>query len=188
MYVVPSDTINAQGWSCFPKARGSVRRPWRVYLRSLTRALIAQSQNYAKRVDRPIFNNVLLPRTKGFLACITAFRDSHIKFVYGCFHHLSALTWRPHNCVPSDEIPSPNYAPNLLSFNYLSALRFPRACSSIRHPRCDPLSSLHILMLQLPKENGDLASWLLDRWGEKEKILEKLRGDWEISVKELQGI
>jgi len=43
-------------------------------------------------------------------------------------------------------------------------------------------------MLQLPKENGDLASWLLDRWGEKEKILEKLRGDWEISVKELQGI
>ena len=40
-------------------------------------------------------------------------------------------------------------------------------------------------MLQLPKEDGDLASWILDRWAEKEEMLEKLRGDWEIGIKEL---
>ena len=49
--------------------------------------LTTQSHNYAKKVDLPVFNNVLLPRTKGFVACITAFRGSHIKFVYGYFHH-----------------------------------------------------------------------------------------------------
>jgi lysocardiolipin and lysophospholipid acyltransferase len=45
--------------------------------------LIIQSHRYAKKMDLPLFNNVLLPRTKGFVACINEFRDSHIKFVYG---------------------------------------------------------------------------------------------------------
>jgi hypothetical protein len=47
------------------------------------RLLIAQSHGYAKKMDLPVYNNVLIPRTKGFVACVTQFRESHIKYVYG---------------------------------------------------------------------------------------------------------
>ena len=47
------------------------------------RCLITQSHGYAKKMDLPVYNNVLIPRTKGFVACIREFRDSHIQYVYG---------------------------------------------------------------------------------------------------------
>ena len=45
--------------------------------------LILQSQEHAKKNNLQVFNNVLLPRTKGFNAFISEFRESHVKFVYG---------------------------------------------------------------------------------------------------------
>ena len=42
-----------------------------------------QSQEHARKNNLPVFENVLLPRTKGFCAFISEFRESHIKFVYG---------------------------------------------------------------------------------------------------------
>ncbi|KAI8800581.1 hypothetical protein BJ742DRAFT_840855 [Cladochytrium replicatum] len=75
----------------------------------LTRDKLKEAQDFARSRDLPILKNVLIPRTKGFVATVQSFRGgTHIKAVYdltlvyrhkklgfGAYPHILAMTFAP---------------------------------------------------------------------------------------------
>ncbi|CAO3647538.1 unnamed protein product [Cunninghamella blakesleeana] len=53
----------------------------------------ALCQSFAREHGYTVTENVLLPRTKGFLTCVQQFRHSHIKYIYGSFFFLDIHTY-----------------------------------------------------------------------------------------------
>lgn len=49
----------------------------------LTPSKLAASQKFMQGRGLPFLSNVMMPRTKGFIACVNKFRGSHVKHVYG---------------------------------------------------------------------------------------------------------
>ena len=49
----------------------------------LTPSKLAASQKFMLGRGLPLLSNVMMPRTKGFIACVNKFRGTHVKCVYG---------------------------------------------------------------------------------------------------------
>ncbi|CAG8823220.1 20753_t:CDS:2, partial [Dentiscutata erythropus] len=48
----------------------------------LTSRKLLESQKFARERGLPILRNLLLPRTKGFVACVRQLRNAHVQYVY----------------------------------------------------------------------------------------------------------
>jgi len=110
----------------------------------LTPEKLKQSQDFAKKKDLPIWNNVLLPRSKGFVSTIQGLDDT-IKAVYDF------------TIVYEDGRRPPTF----------SSMAFRRGGRAHIHTRRYPIETL-------PKKEEELNDWLMDRWIEKEKLIDTM--------------
>eukprot|EP01027_Heterolobosea_sp_BB2_P009591 GEZU01014123.1.p1 GENE.GEZU01014123.1~~GEZU01014123.1.p1 ORF type:complete len:327 (+),score=111.06 GEZU01014123.1:75-1055(+) len=111
----------------------------------LTQKKLEKSQEYAKKKDLPVFQNVLLPRTKGFIATVGALRGSHVKYVYD-------LTLGYGKDVPTIW--------NILSRSY-------KGRKLHIHVR-------RFAIADLPTSDDELAKWCYARFKEKDELLTNL--------------
>jgi 1-acyl-sn-glycerol-3-phosphate acyltransferase len=44
---------------------------------------LREAQEFSEQRDLPVMQHVLVPRVKGFVACMTKLRKSHVKYLYG---------------------------------------------------------------------------------------------------------
>ncbi|CAO3587208.1 unnamed protein product [Absidia cylindrospora] len=114
-------------------------------------------------------DHVLLPRTRGFTACVNAFRQSHIKYIYDftiAYRHLSKNA-------------KFNEAPDMVHIHTTDSLApdYQFHVNIKRYAICD-----------LPTDDDGIANWLRQRYVEKDHFLAKLRDQWtdglDIEVRE----
>lgn len=139
-----------------------------------------KSQNFAKkRGDLPVLNNVLLPRTRGFIATVQAMRGSHVKAVYdftlvGCWLELlfknSVILFVVH-CLQA-------YYNTEKGFGVRPSLWRIHSHTLAGHYA----AHVHVrryLISDLPETDEELSKWVQARFVEKDATLEVLREDWE---------
>jgi len=135
-------------------------RKWPVWLITFAEGTrikpttLAESQEFSRKAGLPILTNVLIPRNKGFNACITALRGSHIRHVYDLTIAYYPMTIKP---------------PTMLQIFCLKTI--------------SPFYKFHVHVRrydidELPRGTQELNAWLLDRWVEKDQYLEGLKRDW----------
>jgi len=114
----------------------------------LTPEKLKASHAFAKKTDLPILNNVLLPRSKGFLATVKALRDGTATAIYDF-----TLVYNDGKKPPS-----------------LSSIVMRRGGKISIHTR-------RYLISELPKSDEDLHNWILDRWKEKDQLIDQFLKD-----------
>lgn len=119
---------------------------------------LVEAQNFARERGYPVMDNVLLPRTKGFVSCVNEFRGSHINYIYDFTIAYKRLHHRK----------SFNQAPSMVRAHIHSL--WPEYQF---HVHCRRFA-----IKDLPSDENELGDWLRDRWVEKDKILTSLREDW----------
>jgi len=108
----------------------------------MTKSKLAESQKYAKKNDLTIFNYLLYPRTKGFVATVEALREDvdavyDITIAYTDVDKVSLLKLTEGNTK------------QVISM-YIK-----------RHP-----------IKSLPTGSTELNQWVIEQWKEKEKLME----------------
>ncbi|KAJ3128474.1 hypothetical protein HK098_004369 [Nowakowskiella sp. JEL0407] len=113
------------------------------------------SQVYAAKKGLPVLKNVMLPRTKGFVATVNAFRNTHIKAVYD------------------------------LTIAYKHDEKGFQAFPSVINLHTTPLKGYHFnihvrrfLIADLPEDEEELSQWVINMWKEKDEILEYMKTNW----------
>lgn len=56
----------------------------------LTPEKLRAAQEFSEQRDLPIMQNVMVPRVKGFVACMSKLRKSHVKYLYGKLYSYQA--------------------------------------------------------------------------------------------------
>ncbi|KAG9290917.1 hypothetical protein G9A89_011067 [Geosiphon pyriformis] len=123
----------------------------------MTPQKVQEGQKFSKERGLPILRNLLVPRTKGFIACLGQLRDSHVKYVYDftiAYHHITKGLQLP---------------PNLVQIHMYSNL--------------SPPWSFHVHVRRyaiedLPKNEERLVEWIKERFVEKDAILEDMKSNW----------
>ncbi|CAB4488285.1 acyltransferase-domain-containing protein [Rhizophagus irregularis] len=123
----------------------------------LTQKKLQESQAFARERGLPILQNLLLPRTKGFVACIRQLRNTHVKYVYDftiAYRHIKKGLQCP---------------PNLLQIHSL--------------PIITPPWYFHVHVRKysiedLPSDEEKLAEWVKQVFVEKDTILEDMKIKW----------
>lgn len=119
---------------------------------------LLDAQNFSRERGYPIMDNVLLPRTKGFVSCVNEFRGSHINYVYD---FTIAYRHRGHKKA------------------FLQAPSMVRAHVSSLWPEYQfHVHCRRFAISDLPSDEEELGNWLRARWAEKDKILTTLRQEW----------
>lgn len=117
------------------------------------------SEKFCKENGRPPLRNVLFPRTKGFIATVKSFRNSHVKFIYditlGYYHPEKGL----------------GYPPNVFSVHLLGNLEGYKYFIHVKR----------YYLKDLPEGDADLCNWLFDRFYEKDAIIETWKKSLEKS-------
>ncbi len=121
---------------------------------------IAQSHEYAKKNNLPVFDYTLLPRSKGFIASVKGLRGSHIGHVYDLtiayYHHR-----RGFGATPSLQ----DYL-----LGRLNEYQF--------RVHVDRYS-----MDQVPKEDADISKWLVCLYEAKNVRLAAWKAQWDAEWK-----
>ncbi|KAJ8551373.1 hypothetical protein K7X08_000743 [Anisodus acutangulus] len=108
-----------------------------------THAKLLAAQEYAVSAGKPIPRNVLIPRTKGFVAAVT-----HLRSVVPAIYNITFA-------IPKDK-PRP------------TLLRLLRGCSSVVHVRVE-----RCLMHELPEDESGIAQWCRDVFVVKDALLDR---------------
>ncbi|CAO3641100.1 unnamed protein product [Cunninghamella echinulata] len=119
---------------------------------------LALCQSFARDHGYTVTENVLLPRTRGFITCVQQFRRSHIKYIYD---FTIAYRHKKQN-APFNE------APNLIRIHIDTLSPEYQFHVHIRRYTID----------ELPMDEEELSKWLRDRFVEKDQILNKLKVQW----------
>ncbi|KAJ8653165.1 hypothetical protein O0I10_011214 [Lichtheimia ornata] len=121
---------------------------------------LRECQAFEKERGFTIMCNVLLPRTKGFVTCINAFRFSHVKYVYDftiCYNHRL-----------QDNTTEFNVAPDMVRVHVRElGDEYEFHVNVRRYP-----------IEELPKDDEQLAAWLRQRYVEKDQLLTRMRERW----------
>ncbi|KAI7886082.1 acyltransferase-domain-containing protein [Lichtheimia hyalospora FSU 10163] len=121
---------------------------------------LRECQAFEKERGFTIMCNVLLPRTKGFVTCINAFRFSHVKYVYDftiCYSHQL-----------QDNTTEFNVAPDMVRVHVRElGDEYEFHVNVRRYP-----------IEELPNEDEQLAAWLRQRYVEKDQLLTRMRESW----------
>ncbi|CAG8542964.1 8542_t:CDS:2 [Ambispora gerdemannii] len=123
----------------------------------MTPQKVREGQQFSKKRGLPILQNLLVPRTKGFIACLGQLRDTHVKFVYDftiAYRHVTKGIQSP---------------PNLVQVHSYSNL--------------SPPWSFHVHVRKyaiedLPRDEEKIAEWVKERFVEKDAILEDMKTHW----------
>jgi 1-acyl-sn-glycerol-3-phosphate acyltransferase len=105
---------------------------------------VKKSQEFAKKKDLPVLKHVLLPRTKGFIATVQAFKRNKVaKAVYD------------------------------ITIMYEDGTRPPLGLDvALRNPSKVSLHVRRWKIDDLPNTDEELNSWVLERWKEKDALIE----------------
>ncbi|KAF9975099.1 hypothetical protein BGZ73_001360 [Actinomortierella ambigua] len=126
----------------------------------LTPAKLAASQKFMQSRGLPVLSNVLMPRTKGFIACVQKFRGTHVKYVYDftiAYHHRTKGFGVPPDLVRVHTAQlNPEYKFHV-------------------HVRRFPLDDL-------PEDEDKLSEWVVQRYVEKDAFLESMKETWTDSI------
>lgn len=155
-----SGKINA----AFATLRKEKRPVWLVsYLEGtrITAKKLAESKKFAESRNKPVLNNVLYPRTKGFVASVQGLRGSHVKHVYD---FTLAYEGKEGFQAPPDLIKI--YAT----------------------PKISPPYKYHVHVRRfaiedLPSDDAGLHKWVEKLFVEKDEILQGLKDKWTNSDK-----
>jgi hypothetical protein len=116
------------------------------------------AQNFSRQRGYPVMDNVLLPRTKGFVSCVNEFRGSHIKYVYDF-----TIAYR--------------YLPNPKKFHQAPSMV--RAHIHSLWPEYQfHVHCRRFAIEDLPQDEQELSDWLREKWAEKDQIISILKKDW----------
>ncbi|KAF9168682.1 hypothetical protein DFQ26_002582 [Actinomortierella ambigua] len=126
----------------------------------LTATKLAASQQFMQSRGLPLLSNVLMPRTKGFIACVQKFRGTHVKYVYDftiAYYHRTKGFGVPPNLV------------------------------RVHTAQLNPEYKFHIhcnryLLDDLPEDEDKLSEWVLQRYVEKDAFLESMKETWTDSI------
>ncbi|CAO0791885.1 unnamed protein product [Mucor circinelloides] len=124
----------------------------------ITPKKLLEAQNFSRERGYPVMDNVLLPRTKGFVSCVNEFRGSHIKYVYDL-----TIAYRQ-----TTNLKGINQAPSMVRAHVHSLW---------------PEYEFHVnvrryAIADLPEDENELGDWLRARWAEKDSILTTLKKCW----------
>ncbi|CAG8644125.1 8155_t:CDS:2 [Funneliformis caledonium] len=127
-----------------------------------TQKKLQESQAFARERGLPILQNLLLPRTKGFVACVRQLKNTHVKYVYDftiAYQHIRQGL---------------QYPPNLVQIHAL--------------PLITPPWSFHVHIRRyaiedLPSDEKNLVEWVKNIFVEKDAILEDMKVKWTKSDK-----
>lgn len=122
----------------------------------ITQEKLLESQNFSKLNDQKVLKNLLVARTKSFLAAVKQLRQSQVTHVYD----LTLAYQGPRGF---------GQAPDLLTINSLTQLS-PKYRFHIHVRRWN--------LNELPEDENELKNWIETVWEEKDEILEGLKKDW----------
>ncbi|KAK9729281.1 hypothetical protein K7432_000431 [Basidiobolus ranarum] len=119
---------------------------------------LAKAQVFAAERGLYVPNNILVPRTKGFIATVQALRDSHVKYVYD----LTLAYWH--------QVRGFCAAPGMVGV----------------HTQCLDGYKFHVhirrfLIADLPQDDEKLNEWVREIYKDKDSYLEQLKNSWEVS-------
>ncbi|XP_049379259.1 1-acyl-sn-glycerol-3-phosphate acyltransferase PLS1-like isoform X2 [Solanum stenotomum] len=123
-----------------------------------THTKLLAAQEYAVSVGKPIPRNVLIPRTKGFVASV-----SHLRSIIPAIYDITLA-------IPKDK-PRP------------TLLRMLRGCSSVVHVRVE-----RRLMQELPEDESGIAQWCRDVFVVKDALLDRHLATGTFGDQECQDI
>ncbi|TPX49201.1 1-acylglycerol-3-phosphate O-acyltransferase [Synchytrium endobioticum] len=126
-----------------------------------TEAKAAESKAFAKEKGLPQLEKVLLPRTKGFVATVSAFRHSHVKYVYD-FTIVYKHVEKGLQVSPS----LPRIFTGALSKEYKFHV----------HVKKYAIASL-------PTDPEKLSQWAVERYEEKDALLQKMQVSWTDKIR-----
>lgn len=124
----------------------------------LTLKKLYEAQNFARERGYPVYDHVLIPRTRGFVSCVNEFRNSHIDYVYDF-----TLVYRNRNHPKQF-----HQAPNMVRVHVHTL--WPDYEFHV-HCRRFPIADL-------PSDEVELGNWLRKRWEEKDQIINTLKSQW----------
>eukprot|EP01012_Entosiphon_sulcatum_P048638 TRINITY_DN6713_c0_g1_i1.p1 TRINITY_DN6713_c0_g1~~TRINITY_DN6713_c0_g1_i1.p1 ORF type:complete len:312 (+),score=45.58 TRINITY_DN6713_c0_g1_i1:22-936(+) len=124
----------------------------------ITPEKLKQSQEYAKKQNLPILENVLLPRPKGFVSAVQGLRNAHVKYLYDfTFCYATKTTGKLR-------------APSMVRMHL---------------GKVSPDFRLHVharrfKLEDLPTDEAGLGKWLQKCYEEKDKILSDFRNSGKV--------
>ncbi|KAF8937697.1 hypothetical protein EDD21DRAFT_367480 [Dissophora ornata] len=122
----------------------------------LTPSKLAASQKFMLGRGLPLLSNVMMPRTKGFIACVNKFRGTHVKCVYD-------FTFAYYHKTKGFGVP-----PDLVR---------------VHSAQLSPEYKFHVHVRRyniddLPKDDDKLSEWVVEKYVEKDAFLEKMKESW----------
>ncbi|KAI9220673.1 acyltransferase-domain-containing protein [Blastocladiella britannica] len=124
----------------------------------ITPKKLAESQAFCQSRDLPVFANVLYPRKKGFVATLSALRDSHVRHVYDfTLGYLDVATGEVN-------VRAPNLAAmhaDDLSGEYAFHIHVER-----------------IAISDIPEDDAGIEQWVEDRWRIKDALIASWKVQW----------
>ncbi|KAI9295177.1 acyltransferase-domain-containing protein [Neoconidiobolus thromboides FSU 785] len=125
-----------------------------------------ESQKFSQKNQLPVLNNVLFPRTKGFLISLSKLRNSHIEHVYDITMAYSHRT-KGFGVYPS-----------IVDIHTLSHLREYQFHIHVRR----------FSINELPEEQEKLRQWIIQLFVEKDELLERLKLGWTNALTESEHL
>ncbi|KAG4090181.1 hypothetical protein H8356DRAFT_1005809 [Neocallimastix lanati (nom. inval.)] len=126
----------------------------------ITPEKIKACQEFSKKKGYPVLDNVLIPRTKGFIATIHSFRDTKVKYVYDLtlvYGHEK----RGYGVYPS--------IPRIFMGRIDTGYRFHV------HIKRIPISSI-------PEDDEEITKWCVQLYKEKNDFLEEMKHNWTENI------
>ncbi|KAF9178338.1 hypothetical protein BGZ50_007817 [Haplosporangium sp. Z 11] len=122
----------------------------------LTPSKLAASQKFMLGRGLPLLSNVMMPRTKGFIACVNKFRGSHVKCVYD-------FTFAYYHKTKGFGVP-----PDLVR---------------VHTGQLSPEYKFHVHVKRyqiedLPMDEEKLSEWVVQKYVEKDAFLEQMKESW----------
>ncbi|CAG8469124.1 13579_t:CDS:2 [Acaulospora colombiana] len=122
---------------------------------------LKNSQQFARERGLPVLQNLLLPRTKGFVACVRQLRDTHVQYVYD-------ITIAYRHITRGFQFP-----PNLIQVH---------ACSPLTPPWLFHVHIRRYAIKDLPRDDKELSEWVQQIFVEKDSLLEDMKHRWTESA------
>ncbi|KAJ3041497.1 hypothetical protein HDV00_009293 [Rhizophlyctis rosea] len=122
----------------------------------ITKQKLAESKAFAEKRGLPVLNNVLIPRTKGFIATVNSFRNTQVRAIYDF---------------------------TIAYYDNEKGIQVPPSIVRIHSHRVDKDYKFHVhvkryLIEDLPSDDDELHQWVMDRYVEKDKFLGGLKERW----------
>ncbi|CAO3566497.1 hypothetical protein BGZ70_000960 [Mortierella alpina] len=122
----------------------------------LTPSKLAASQKFMLGRGLPLLSNVMMPRTKGFIACVNKFRGTHVKCVYD-------FTFAYYHQTKGFGVP-----PDLVR---------------VHTGQLSPEYKFHVHVRRyqlddLPEDEEKLSEWVVQKYVEKDAFLEQMKENW----------